>query len=303
MTFAIELTGLHKIFGHGKKAIHAVNDLSLTIEAGQVYGFLGPNGAGKSTTIRMILGLSACTDGNIKLFGTPLSEAKDLLRQRVGALVEGANLYPHLTGRQNLEVMAKTSGVFDRQRIAEVIDIVDMKKQADYKAKNYSTGMKQRIGIAAALINNPDLVILDEPTNGLDPRGIQEIRLLIRQLADIHQKTILLSSHLLHEIEQVCDRVAIINNGRMIQEGTINDLLEGTSYLIVDAAPIEKAIAILQPHFALISEDSHLKIITSPDTAPQIVRMLTQANIDVYQVVTKKPSLEDYFLAATEKTL
>jgi ABC-2 type transport system ATP-binding protein len=191
---AIHIENLTKRYGRGKKAFNAVDHLEFQVQRGQVFGFLGPNGAGKSTTIRMMLGLTTPSEGKVWLFGKTQREAQQVLHRRVGALVEGATLYPYLTGRQNLAVWARTSDCYDAKRIQYWLERLDMADHADRRASGYSMGMKQRIGIAGALVNNPDLVILDEPINGLDPRGIQDIRQLIRQLADQDGKTVLLSS-------------------------------------------------------------------------------------------------------------
>ena len=300
MTMVIATSGLRKSFGHGKKRFHAVDNLNLEVAPGQVYGFLGHNGAGKSTTIRMLLGLMHPSTGTASLFGKPVSRAVDILQNRVGSLVEGATLYPFLTGRQNLDIIAKTAGCYDKKRLDELLALVGMTDRADRKTKGYSTGMKQRIGLAAALLNNPDLVILDEPTSGLDPRGIQEIRNLIRSLVDEHGKTVFLSSHMLHEVEQICDRVAIINHGTMIEEGRVTDLIGTQATLRLSVSPCEEAADLLRTHYEVLPDkDDWLRVQTTEDNSPQIIRLLTAANIDIYQLVSEKRSLEEYFLAVT----
>ncbi len=196
-TTAIRVSGLHKQFGRGKRQVKAVQNLELEVKAGQVYGFLGPNGAGKTTTIRMLLDLIRPTSGTAMLFGESVQRNPAVLK-RVGALVEGATFYTYLTGRKNLEVLARSGGYYDPKSVQALIEQVGMADRADRRAKGYSTGMKQRMGLAATLLGNPDLIILDEPTNDLDPSGIQEMRLFIRELADKEGKTVFLSSHMLN---------------------------------------------------------------------------------------------------------
>jgi ABC-2 type transport system ATP-binding protein len=301
MTLAIEINRLSKSFGRGKKAFKAVDQLSFQVEAGTVYGFLGANGAGKSTTIRMLLGLTSPDSGTAALFGQAVQTSHETLRTRVGALVEGASLYPFMTGRQNLEILARTSGCYDPKGIQSLLERLDMADRADRKAKGYSTGMKQRIGIAAALLNNPDLVILDEPTNGLDPRGIQDIRTLVRQLAEEEGKTVFLSSHMLHEVEQMCDRVAIIAAGRLVRDGAVKDLLNEQTRIVVEASPLQSAHAVVALHFEATMENDQLLIQGNRNDIPDIVRLLTNAQIDVFAVQQQNASLEEYFLTVTEQ--
>jgi ABC-type multidrug transport system ATPase subunit len=219
----LELVDLSKTYGRGGRSVRAVSNVSLTVGPGEVYGFLGPNGAGKSTTIRMLLGLITPTGGEARLFGQPVSSDPNLLK-RVGSLVDGGNFYPFLSGRRNLEVLARTQND-GHDRIDHLLELVGLAGDGGRKVKGYSTGMRQRLGVAAALLNDPDIVILDEPANGLDAAGIQEMRVLIRMLAEERGKSIFLSSHLLHEVQQLCDRVAIVNKGSVVHEATIADLL------------------------------------------------------------------------------
>lgn len=300
MTTAIRVEGLHKQFGRGKRQVKAVQNLDLEVKAGQVYGFLGPNGAGKTTTIRMLLDLIRPTSGAVTLFGQPVLRNPDVLK-RVGALVEGATFYPYLSGRKNLEVLARTGGYYDPKRVQAIIEQVGMADRADRPAKGYSTGMKQRMGLAATLLGEPDLIILDEPTNGLDPAGIQEMRLFIRELADKQGKTIFLSSHMLNEIEQVCDRVAIINKGKLVREGTVKNLLSEQSRLLVEADPLDKAQAVLSPNWALHTNGGgHLTVEARHEDVPAIIRKLVENQINVYEVTPQRQSLEEYFLAVTQ---
>ena len=297
---AIRITNLSKTFGRRRKRIEAVKHVTLDIPVGQVYGFLGPNGAGKTTTIRMMLDLIRPTEGDVTIFGQHVRREHGVLR-RVGAIVEGAMFYNFLSGRRNLEVLARTANDLNPQRIDALLEQVGLAHRADQRVKGYSTGMKQRLGLAAALLGDPDLLILDEPTNGLDPEGMHEIRQFIRSLADDHGKTIFLSSHLLGEVEQVCDRVAIINLGEIVREGMVTDLLEGKSRLRVEASPLDRAAAVLGERWAVSSNGQWLTIDATREDAPYLVRRLVEQGVDVYQVASQRQTLEEYFLSVVRE--
>jgi len=297
---AIRITNLSKTFGRRRKRIEAVKHVTLDIPVGQVYGFLGPNGAGKTTTIRMMLDLIRPTEGDVTIFGQHVRREHGVLR-RVGAIVEGAMFYNFLSGRRNLEVLARTANDLNPQRIDALLEQVGLAHRADQRVKGYSTGMKQRLGLAAALLGDPDLLILDEPTNGLDPEGMHEIRQFIRSLADDHGKTIFLSSHLLGEVEQVCDRVAIINLGEIVREGMVADLLEGKSRLRVEASPLDRAAAVLGERWAVSSNGQWLTIDATREDAPYLVRRLVEQGVDVYQVASQRQTLEEYFLSVVRE--
>jgi ABC-2 type transport system ATP-binding protein len=236
---AIRTKNLGKTFGRGKTSVQAVKNLNLNVQSSQVYGFLGPNGAGKTTTIRMLMDLIHPSQGEAYIYGCSVRRQHRILR-RVGAMVEVASFYDFLSGRKNLEVLAHTGGDYDSSCITALLEQVGLAGCAGQRVGGYSTGMKQRLGLAAALLHNPDLLILDEPTGGLDPAGIQEIRLFLRYLVDQQGKTVFLSSHLLGEVEQVCDRVAIIHKGEIVREGAVADLLISESQLRVEACPLDK---------------------------------------------------------------
>ena len=216
----LEITNLSKNFG----GVTAVDNVNLRVQKGQIFGFLGPNGAGKTTTIGMALGLIHPSKGRIELFGQPVSPRQTRPLQQVGALIGRPTLLPYLSGRENLRLVAKLPPESSEARIEELLELLGMIAAADRKVKGYSTGMKQRIGLAAALLHKPGLVILDEPTNGLDPAGMREIRQLILKLAQ-NGTTVFLSSHLLHEVEQVCDEIAVLNKGQIVVQGPVNELL------------------------------------------------------------------------------
>ena len=302
-TAAIQVENLTKVFGKGKTQVRAVNGLNLEVQPGQVYGFLGPNGAGKSTTIRMLIDLIHPTSGTAYIYGKAVQKAHDVLQQKVGALVDHAAFYPFLTGRKNLEILAKVGGYSqNHEQIQHLLEVVGMADRADRVESGYSTGMKQRLGIAATLLGNPELIILDEPTNGLDPKGIREIREFIRELVDKQGKTVFLSSHMLNEVEQVCDRVAIVSEGRVIQEGAVQELLADQIALRIEVDPIETAQSILQQHWQVTSEAEVglLQVQANREDSPHIIRLLTAASINIYQIITHRRTLEEYFLSVTE---
>lgn len=305
-TPAIRLDNLTKVFGRGKKKLYAVKNASFEVKAGQVYGFLGPNGAGKTTAIRMILDLLRPTSGHAFIYGEDPRQSLDALRN-VGMLVEGPSFYPYLSGFKNLRVLARTHGHYDKERILSLLEQVNLAERAQQRYKKYSLGMKQRLGLAAALLHDPELLILDEPTNGLDPAGIQEMRRFIRDLVDHQGKTVFLSSHMLNEVEQVCDRVAIIRKGEIIREGTVSELVEGQSQVQIEVTPVEKAKAVLSEHWALVANGHHaengnvapLIVESSQSDIPHIVRKLVENEIEVYGVSRHRQSLEAVFLNIT----
>ncbi len=296
---AIRTENLGKTYGQGSEAIQAVRNLDLEVLSGQVFGFLGPNGAGKTTTIRMIMDLVRPTTGSAFVFGHNVRQSQVSLA-RVGAMIEQPGFYGFLSGRENLAVLAQTANNYDGQRIELLLQQVDMIEQADRKVSGYSTGMRQRLGIACALLANPELVILDEPTNGLDPAGIQKMRGFIRNLAEVEGKTVFLSSHLLHEVEQVCDRVAIIHKGQCVMEGAVTDLLGSrTEQLRLQVTPLDEACAVLQEGWTAVASSGWLVVTAAPDDGPEIVRRLVSHDIDVHQILIQRQSLEQFFMDVT----
>jgi len=295
----LELVNLSKTYGGRGGGVRAVRDVSLSVAAGEVYGFLGPNGAGKSTTIRMLLGLIAPTAGAVRLFGEALGASPSGLK-RVGSLVDGGAFYPFLSGRRNLEVLARTQGGGGGKRIDGLLDQVGLARDSGRKVKGYSTGMRQRLGVAAALLNDPDLVILDEPVNGLDAAGIQEMRALIRDLAEQRGKTVFLSSHLLHEVQQVCDRVGIISGGEIVRESSIADLLRQDDGLRLEAAPPDVAEAALSARWAVERSGEGLVVRATRAEAPEVVRRLVGAGVDLFSLAPEQRNLEEVFLSITQ---
>lgn len=283
----------------------AVKELDLRVRRGEVFGFLGPNGAGKSTTIRMLLSLIRPSRGNVELFGAPLTRRKRSGLKRVGGLVERPDFYLYLTARRNLEVVASLRGDGSASDIGRVLDIVGLSTRADDKVKTFSHGMKQRLGIAQALLGSPELVILDEPTSGLDPQGIKEVRELILQLSREGRMTIFLSSHLLSEIEQTATSMAIINQGRLVVQGNVAALLAaGENTVRIETPAVEAALRVIGASGLVSSASATGRVIEcsmSRERVPELNRVLVAANIPVEALVPKR-SLEEYFLAITEGT-
>ena len=277
-------------------SIVAVDHLNLTVRRGEIFGFLGPNGAGKTTTLRMLLGLIRPTSGTARVLGCPPGAPAGLAR--VGALLESA-FYPYLSGRENLRVLARYDGV-PYDRVEQALDLVRMRERANDAFKKYSLGMKQRLGVAAALLKEPALLILDEPTNGLDPQGMAEMRVLIRELGQ-GDRTVLLSSHLLNEVQQICDRVGIIQGGRLLIEAGVAEL-RGEPALLVRAAPLDRARQIAADLVGLDHvqvSDGTLKLVTQPARAAEINRQLVEAGLAVSEIRPVERSLEEVYMELT----
>lgn len=296
---AIETDGLLKRFG--KRPV--VNGIELVVPTAQVYGFLGPNGAGKTTTIRMLLGLIRPDGGQVRLFGESLAGNRISLLKKVGALVEMPSLYPHLTGRENLEVTRRLIGA-PTAAIHRVLDIVQLAGDARRAVREYSLGMRQRLGLALALLNQPDLLILDEPTNGLDPAGIHEMRDLIRRLPAEFGITVFLSSHLLGEVEQIANHIGIIHHGRLLFQGSLDDLrARREKHLLLGVTDSEAAGRCLEAagHSVLLREDGLLTIPGASRTeAADINRLLIQQGFEVFHLAHSQTTLEDIFLSLTK---
>jgi ABC-type multidrug transport system ATPase subunit len=292
---SITTRGLTKRYG---QSILAVDRLDLDLRHGEVYGLLGPNGAGKTTTLRMLLGLARPTSGTALVAGHPPGAPEGLAR--VGALVEAPAFWPYLSGRDNLRAVAAYVGV-PGDRIDQALASVDLESRGRDRFGTYSMGMKQRLGVAAALLKEPAVLILDEPTNGLDPAGMVEMRQLIRGLRT-ERRTVLLSSHLLNEVEQVCDRLGVIQAGRLIAEGTLDEL-RGESKLVVRAAPPDRARSVLEElagQDVVSGQDGLFRLAVEPARAAEINRKLVEAGLDVTELRVAERSLEDVFMQLTE---
>ncbi|MEJ3744162.1 ABC transporter ATP-binding protein [Actinomycetes bacterium KLBMP 9797] len=288
--FPVETHDLTKRYGEHL----AVDRVSLTVRSGEVYGFLGPNGAGKTTTLRMLLGLVRPTAGTVRMLGQPPGRLAE-----IGALIEGPGFYPYLSGRENLRVLARYADV-SRERVETVLELVDLTDRGKDRYGTYSLGMKQRLGVAAALLKNPRLLILDEPTNGLDPAGMADMRALIRRLGAAGS-TVLLSSHLLGEVQQICDRVGVISKGRLVVESTVADLRGGARLRVV-AAPLDAAAAhartLLGPDRVRV-DNGALDIDVHAEKAAWLNTELVDAGIAVSELGVRERELEDVFLEMT----
>jgi ABC-type multidrug transport system ATPase subunit len=292
-----------KNLGKQFKSRWAVHHLDLEVHRGDVFGFLGPNGAGKSTTIRMLLSLVRPTEGEVFLFGKSLKKEREKALLSIGGIVEKPDFYPYLSANRNLEIVGALNGGISRKRIGEMLDLVGLASRASDKVKTYSHGMKQRLGIAQALLANPEFVILDEPTSGLDPQGMKEIRDLIRHLASDQNKTVMLSSHLLNEVELVANRMAVINRGELVTQGEVAALIEGGEKIVtVKGRPTEKVRSVLSASGTIgkVVEKGDAFEVTMPfEEVPELARALVREGVDVQALVPRR-SLEEYFLSITE---
>ncbi len=296
----IETTALTKRYGN----ILAVDDLSLEVARGQVFGLLGPNGSGKTTTMGMLLGLVKPTSGSFSLLGagTPNREALT----RTGAIVEFPSFYPHLSGRDNLAYFQEISGTSDAAELDELLDKVRLSERGKDRFHTYSLGMKQRLGLAHVLLGDPDLLILDEPTNGMDPDGMAEVRELIRSLGD-GERTVLLSSHLLHEVEQVCDSVAILSHGRLVAQGRVDDLIhslagEKIRLRTTDNAKAIELISKLDWVVDVISKGESILVSAPTERSPELSEVLSRSAVYIAEMTSGQMSLEEYYFKITSGT-
>jgi ABC-2 type transport system ATP-binding protein len=302
--YIVETHGLTKRFGERI----AVDHVDLRIPRGSAFGYLGPNGAGKTTLIRMLLGLTTASSGTMRLLGRPVPAERAEALARVGAIVEEPRFHPCLTGRENLEIVAAARGREAHARIDGTLDRVGLVARADDRVKKYSLGMRQRLGVARALLGDPDLLILDEPTNGLDPAGILEFRGLVRRLVG-EGRTVVLSSHLLDEVEKICDAVAIVDRGRVVWQGPIDAIAHGGERTIVLAVDDQaRATEVLTADVAVISTaltEEGLRVTLSSDAAEhaaaEINRRLVEAGVAVRRLEPSRASLEERFLEITSR--
>jgi ABC-2 type transport system ATP-binding protein len=301
---AIETSGLTKRFGLRT----AVDGVDLLVPRGSAFGFLGPNGAGKTTMIRMLLGLTRASAGHMRLLGHPVPAERAVALRRVGAIVEDPRFHPHLTGRENLRIVAAVRGPEAPGRIAPALARVGLAERADEKVKRYSLGMRQRLGVARCLLADPLLLILDEPTNGLDPGGIQEFREMIRAMVEQEGRTVFISSHLLDEVEKICDAAAIVDRGKIVTQGPIAELAVGGAghELIVSVDDPERALGVLdgipQVREAHRSDEGLRVVLTGgPETAAEVNARLVSAGLAVSRLEPVRHSLEQRFLEITSR--
>jgi ABC-type multidrug transport system ATPase subunit len=282
----------------------AVSGLSFSVNKGDIFGFLGPNGAGKSTSIRMLLSLITPTSGDIKLFGTPISKDRNSTISQVGALVEKPDFYPYLSAERNLDILARLSEIDNRkEKIDEVLELVGLSERRYSKVKTFSQGMKQRLGIAQTLLHSPKLVVLDEPANGLDPQGQVDMRELIVRLNKEKGITIIISSHILNEVEQICNRMVIINRGKSVVEGDVAELLTGSKMkVMLTTDDNEKAMSIIASSDPTIEikklNDEKISLQIEKEAIPSINSLLINSGIKVYSIEPIR-SLEEYFIDKT----
>ncbi len=290
---AVETKGLTKLYG-GKAA---VKDLNLRVGEGQIYGFIGRNGAGKSTTLKMISGLASPTQGEVSLFGKPLSDP--VVRRRLGVLIEEAGLYPNMTARQNVVMKAKCMGLAEEKSIDQVLDLTGLSNTGKKQVKHFSMGMKQRLGVALALLGNPDLLILDEPINGLDPEGIKELRQLVLKLRE-EGKTILLSSHILGELSKIATNYGIIKDGELMEQITRSELEEKCQdYFQVEVGDVRRALPVIQESFPQVQaevSDARIIRIYGLSEGVELNRRLAENQVPVYGSGFHHIDLEEYFL-------
>jgi ABC-2 type transport system ATP-binding protein len=287
--------------------VNVVDRLDLAVDRGELYGFLGPNGAGKTTTIRMTLGLIFPSGGEVELLDCPMSGGRERALRRTGAMIEEPAFYRFLSGRRNLEVFARAGGDGEEvrrrlSRIEEVLEQVGLSTAGDKRVKAYSQGMRQRLGIALALLGRPDLLVLDEPTNGLDPAGMREVRLLLRRLAD-GGTTVFVSSHLLAEVEAMCDRVGVLSRGRLVAEGPPGNLRGGAEHLRIEVGDPVRAVGILRDLAGVAGIDGQgpvLRVHLDGATAAQVNAALVSGGVAVGALVPERDTLEDVFMSLVE---
>ncbi len=281
----------------------AVKGLNIEVRRGDVFSFLGPNGAGKSTAIRMILTLLRPTAGSIEIFGRDLQKSRSAVLSRVCGIVEKPDFYLYLSAYENLKILGSMTRSIRRDEIMEALDVVGLVSRAMDKVKTFSHGMKQRLGIAQSLLTKPELVILDEPTTGLDPQGMKEVRELVKRLAREREMTIFLSSHLLSEVELVSNRMAVINQGELVTQGTVSELLDRDSLQYsIEASPLKRAVELVRSlswvEF-LSCENDCIEVRIQPGRAPELNRALVQNNIEISSFYPHR-TLEDFFLKVTK---
>jgi ABC-type multidrug transport system ATPase subunit len=296
MDAVLQTRGLTKHFG----SVRAVDGVDLTVRRGEVFGFLGPNGSGKTTTIGMLLGLIHPTAGEAKLFGEAVSPGQTRPLRRVGSLVGAPGLIPYLSGRDNLQMLARLSPLAKNGQVDAVLARTGLLEASRRKVAGYSTGMKQRLGLAAALLHQPELLILDEPTNGLDPAGMREVRDLIGSLA-AQGVTVFLSSHLLHEVEQICDRVAVLNKGKVVAQGSVGELLSKEPVLRVRVASPQAAVEALRPLPGISHLSANGAYVEVRGPRPEaVITHLVNSGLAPSEAHEERPDLESLFLRLTE---
>lgn len=275
---------------------HILDDVSLSVQEGKILGFIGPNGAGKTTTIKLILGLQTIDSGKVLINGYDIVENYEKAIEKVGAIVESPDLYMYLTGRQNLELIARLYKNVPKERVEEVIKLAKLENRIDDKVSKYSLGMRQRLGIAAAILNNPNLLVLDEPTNGLDPEGIKELRNLLKSLAKNEKMAIVISSHNLSELESFCTDVCIIKNGKVISTSSVKEIKkEEKPHYIIELNKTTKLNKILKEEDEVVDE-THIKVTRTKEDLASLIKTLVEEKYSIYEVKLVEMTLEEAFL-------
>ena len=300
MNMVLQTVGLTKQYG----SQFAVQDLNMNVEKSKIYGLWGRNGAGKTTALRMVTGLLQPTRGEVRLFGEKMRTPTKQVFGRIGALIESPAFYENLTARENLRIISDLRGTQSPSSITDALQLVDLEKETRKKVKQFSLGMKQRLGIAMAMMHNPEFIILDEPTNGLDPIGIQQIRLLIKKLSAENGVTVLISSHILSEIEQMADTVGFIDKGILVEELTMEEIRHrNRHYVKLTVSNVKRAVPILEKELAVndfeILNDNEIKVFQLDGNLENMNRALVTNGIGVSELSVKKGNLEEYFLKLT----
>ena len=291
----LEIKNVSKSFGRKK----VIDDINLQVKEGEIYGFVGPNGAGKTTTIKMILGLLSIDKGNITINGYDIEKKFEKAMENIGGIVENPDMYGYLSGMENLKLYAKIRNI-NQERINEVVELVGLTDRIKDKVQKYSLGMKQRLGLALTLLHNPKVLILDEPTNGLDPVGIKQLRDLLKNISHKQNVAVFVSSHMLAEMEQMCDVITIIDKGKIIETKDIKEVLEQkeeTTEYIMNLSPAEKALEILGDAAKIVDEKIHIKY--KEEEMPKLVRKLVKEKINIYEISIKSSTLEEAFFDIT----
>ncbi len=294
----LEIKDLKKSFGKRK----VIDGISLEVKEGEIYGFLGPNGSGKTTTIKMILRLIDADSGEIKVNGYDTKKQFEKAMEYIGAIVENPDMYRYMTGRDNLKLHARIRNV-DSKRIDEVLELVELKERADEKVGKYSLGMKQRLGLALTLLHKPKVLILDEPTNGLDPAGIKKLRDILKEISHKEGVAVFVSSHILSEMQLMCDKVAVIDNGKIVKTEEIAKVEEEKTEIVeLRVKEVEKAVQILKEKYEIEPkvEKNHIEITILTEQLPKVVKELAINDVEIKAVIPKEHTLEDIFFDATK---
>ncbi|PFG05584.1 ABC-2 type transport system ATP-binding protein [Bacillus sp. es.034] len=299
MKTVVQLQSVSKVI----KGKTIIDNLTFDVYEGEVFGFLGPNGAGKTTTIRMIVGLMNISKGDVLISGKSIKKDFEGAIKDVGAIVENPELYKFMSGYQNLKHFARMQKGISDERMKEVIELVGLTDRINDKVKTYSLGMRQRLGLAQCLLHKPKLLILDEPTNGLDPAGIREIRAYIRKLAQEEGMAVIVSSHLLSEMEMMCDRIGIIQSGKLVDVQQVRDFVEGSEQVyhfeINDVEKIKAVLNSFDPGIKFESQGSQVQVALTKEQVPDVIRALVEADVQIYSVMPVAKTLEDRFLEIT----